>query len=95
MLCGLFVALSVTVSVPVRVPVAVGVNVTLNVQLEFGITRAGKVPHLFVWAKSPLMATFEITSVVVPGFERVMVCGVLVLPMTWPANVKVDGEKLA
>jgi hypothetical protein len=44
----------VTVSVPVRAPVAVGLKVMLTLQDFFA---AREVPQLFVWAKSPLIAT--------------------------------------
>lgn len=58
--CGLFGALSEMVSVPLRVPAAVGVNVTLIVQLAFTATSAGKLPQVFVSAKSPLVAMLVI-----------------------------------
>ena len=59
---GLSEALSVIVSVPVRAPTAVGENVTVILQFA---PAAREVPQVFVWEKSPVVATEEIVRVAV------------------------------
>ena len=85
-------ALSVIVRVPVRVPVAVGLKVTLKVQLE-DADKLG--PQVLVSEKSPLIATLEMVSVVVPVFLRVTVWALLVVPTVCDENVKEVGDRLA
>ena len=55
--CGLPEALSVIVRVPLRLPDALGVKVTVTVQLPLGPIT---LPQLFVSAKSPVVAMWEI-----------------------------------
>ena len=76
-LCGLPEALSVTVTEPDRVPTAVGVKVTLIVQLA---PAASAVPHVFVWAKLPVLVIAEIVSGALPVFESVALWTALVVP---------------
>jgi hypothetical protein len=52
--CGLLDAASVTVSVPVSTPRMLGVYVTKMVHLLLATTL---LPHVLVWAKSPLVVT--------------------------------------
>jgi hypothetical protein len=65
--------------VPVLGPASVGENLTSNVQL---FPAATEVPQVFVRAKSPLMAIFEIFSVSVPLLVSVTVWGSLLWPTT-------------
>jgi len=90
--CGLLGLLSVRVTAPVLVPVAVGVNVTLTEQFAPGRTLP---PQVLVWAKSPLVATLDIVNGAPPVFVNVTVCGALVVPTVRPANVRLEGTRLA
>ena len=81
-------ALLVTESVPERTPRSVGAKVVLTVQLAPGDNVAGQ---LLVWAKSSVVWISLMLSVSVPLLVRVTVCGALVVPTTWLANVKLDG----
>jgi hypothetical protein len=65
--CGFPTALSLIISVPIRVLVAVGVNVMLKAQLADGARAAGRVPQVFVWAKSPLFVPTIVIPVMVKG----------------------------
>jgi hypothetical protein len=74
--CGLVAALSVKVNVPVRVPGTVGAKLTLIVQFAVGASDAG---HVFVCAKSPVTAIFDMTREVVLLLVSVTTCVALVL----------------
>jgi hypothetical protein len=88
--CGLFEALSAIVSAPVRGPAAVGVKVTLTVQLELAATL---VPQLLACAKSPLACTALMEIEVVPEFDKVTGCEMLVVPTCCELNVRLAGEE--
>ena len=81
--------LSTNVSCPVLVPDWVGVNVTMNEQLVLAARLAGQV---FVWAKSPLIATLLIVSGACPVLVRTTVFGAVITPIT---KVPPMGEKLS
>jgi hypothetical protein len=70
--------------------------VTLIVQLAPGATE---LPHVLVWAKSPGSApvnpTLVILSVTVPGLFRVTDCAALLVPTSWVANLRVQGDRVA
>ena len=85
---GLLTALLVIVRAPVRLPLAVGRNVTLTVQEA---PTARLVPQVFVWAKSPLVATDEIEAVAVPVFWTDTDCAALVVPTIALAKLRLDG----
>ena len=70
-LCGLPVPLLVSVNVPVRAPAAVGVKITEIVHVALTAMLAAQ--PVFVSAKSPLIAIFEISSAAVPLFVTVTV----------------------
>ena len=65
-------------SAPVRCPTAVGVKVIAIAQLA---PPATDVPHVFVCAKSPDVATLVMLTVAAPPLVSVTVCGALVLCM--------------
>jgi hypothetical protein len=88
-ICGLPEALSVMLTVPVRVPVAVGLNVTLITQFP---AAAKELPHVLVWANSPLAEMPAIDKTPLPLLERVTVCGRLVVPTVWLLKLKLVGE---
>jgi hypothetical protein len=89
--CGLPLALSAMLIAPVRVPVVVGVNVTLIVQTA---PPATDVPQVFVWVKSPLVATVVIVNVWLPVFVRLTVCIALTIPTSWLEKERLVGERL-
>ena len=72
-------ALPVNVTVPVRPPAAVGVKFTVRLQL----LPAGTPAQSPLTAKSPLVATLEITRVLLPVFVIVMAWPLLVLETIW------------
>jgi hypothetical protein len=91
--CGLIVALSVMVSAPDLVPGAVGVNVTLTEQVPLaGIGEEDT--QVSLSAKSPEATTSVTTSPAAPTLVRVAVCGALVVPITWLANLYDEGKML-
>jgi hypothetical protein len=78
------------VIVPVRAPEAVGVNVTMIVQ----VAPDGKVAaQLLVWAKSPLLAIFEMFKLALPALVTVKCCGTLVVPVDWPTYTRLFPER--
>jgi hypothetical protein len=91
-LCGLPAALSVTVMVPVRVPVAAGANVTWIEQFAPG---ARVVPQVVVFEKSPVTLMPLMESVAPPVLVRVIVCAVLRVPTSCPANDSEVGDRTA
>jgi hypothetical protein len=86
---GLPGALSERVSVPVLLPPWVGVNVMLIVQLASAPTLG---PHVFVWVKSPLVATLEIASAELPRLVRVTCWDALVALTTSGPKARLLGE---
>jgi hypothetical protein len=82
MVCGLPAALSVIVTLAVRLPFAVGVKVTLMLQLP---PPARELPHVFVWAKSPLLvpvtAILVMLTAVLPVLANVTAWAVVAVPM--------------
>lgn len=64
--CGLLVASSFTVNAPVRVPLVVGVNVTLTLHAAPTLRTVGRVPQVFVSAKSPVTLILLIFTAVLP-----------------------------
>ena len=94
--CGLPAALSVTVSVPARLLNVVGVKVTLMAQFEPAATGelVEHVVPLVATANSPLTARALISSGAVPEFVTVTDCGALVVPTSWPLNVRLAVESL-
>ena len=83
--------MSVTVRVPVRVPLAAGSKVTLMLQEAPAATLE---PQVLVWEKSPLTAMLVMVRAEVPVLVRVTLCGLLLVPTAWEANVKEVGERL-
>jgi hypothetical protein len=79
-----------------RCPAEIGANVTLIVQKDPASTL---VPQSFICEKSPLLRPVTpiplIVSVPVPVFVSFTLCAALVVPMFWPANVKLATLKLA
>jgi hypothetical protein len=69
--------LSATVTEPDRAPTAAGVKVTLIEQLA---PTASVVPHVFVWAKSPVIVIPEIVRGALPVFDSVALWTELVVP---------------
>jgi len=96
-ICGLPAALSVIVTAAPRAPAAVGVNVTLMVQ--FPLFAATELPQLFVCAKSPLFAPVTPMLVILRAALPVLVsatdCDPLVVLKVWPANVRLEADKIA
>jgi len=94
--CGLPAALSVMVTAAPRAPAAVGVNVTLIVQ--FPLFAATELPHVLVSAKSPLFAPVTpmlvMVSAALPVLVTVTDWDPLVVFKVWPANVRLDADKL-
>src|ERR1039458_1388968 len=80
--CGLPTALSVIVTLAGRLPLAAFVKVTWMVQLA---PPASEFPHVFVWAKSPLLlpviAILVRLTAVLPVLANVTALGVVVAPM--------------
>src|SRR5437016_5275324 len=76
--------------------VVVGVNVTLMAQFEPAATGelVEHVVPLVATAKSPLAARALISSGAVPEFATVTDCGALVVPTSWPLNVRLAVESL-
>jgi hypothetical protein len=89
---GLLDALLVTVRPPVIDPMVDGAKVTLTVQLEFGATG---LLHVFVWPKLLLALILVTTRGEWPLLFTETVCAALVVPTSWPANVKLEGERPA
>ena len=89
--CGLPVPLLVRVSVPVRAPAAVGVKITEIVHVALIAMLA--VQPVFVWAKSPLTAIFEIVSAAVPVFVTVTVWAELDAPTAILPRFRVVTER--
>lgn len=94
--CGLPVALSLTLRVAARAPAAVGLNVTLIVQL---LPEERLDPQLVVFEKSPVFVPeIEIDiclKLELPELLRVIDCEALLVPTTWSANVRLDGDRFA
>ena len=90
--CGLVLASSVTVRVPPRLPAAEGVKVTVIVQL---LLTATVLPQVFVCEKSPLVAILLTFKMAVPGLLSVTDFELLVVPTNCPANVRLDGDRVA
>jgi hypothetical protein len=88
-ICGLLESLSEIVSVPVLAPVVVGVKVTLMSQLAPAPTE---VPHVFVWAKSPLGVMLVMAKAEDPLLVSVTVCAVLVVLTLWVPKVRLVGK---
>jgi hypothetical protein len=89
--CGLIVALLVMVSEPVLVPMAVGVKVTLKEQAPLAAIGEQDT-HVSLSAKSPEATTPVTISPAAPTLVRVAVCGALVAPTAWLANLYDEGE---
>lgn len=76
--CGLPAAESVIVKAPVLVPAAVGVKTTLTTHdPPFAATV---VPQLLVWLNAPEAIMLVIVRLPVPEFDRVTICGALLVP---------------
>jgi hypothetical protein len=67
----------------------VGVNVTLIVQLPPASTVE---PQVSVSAKSPVTVMLSTARAPVPGFVSVTVCALEGVLISWPENVKLEGE---
>jgi hypothetical protein len=95
-LLAMFPASSVIVTEAVRVPDAVGVKVTLMAQFA---PAARFVAQLFVCEKSlalvPVIPIEVMARAVPPLFVSVTVCGLLAVPMLWPAKAKLGVFVLA
>src|SRR5260370_136614 len=87
--CGLPLALSKRVTPPLAGPVVCGVNVTLKVQL---VSLASVAGQLFVCAKGKLAWKLLMFRSKPPVFVSGTVCAALVVPITWGAKVKLDGD---
>src|SRR5690349_9345400 len=91
--CGLPGALSVRVSSALRVFFALGVNDTLMVQL---LPANSEVPQVLVCVKSPVLVPVKLMLVMervaVPVLLSVTFCDRLVVPRTWVAKVRLDGD---
>ena len=72
---GLPGALVATDSAPVWLPPLVGANLTLTVQEP---PAAIELPQVLVWLNGPLTLTEETDAVVLPGFDTVTDCALLV-----------------
>jgi hypothetical protein len=85
----------VIVTDPVRVPVALGENATLIWQFAPARTAPSQV---LVCAKSPALAPLtanpEIASTALPELVSVTVCAVLVVPMFWEVNARLEVDRL-
>jgi hypothetical protein len=93
MICWLIVALSLTVSEPLAVPTMLGVNVTPMTQVAAG-TKLAPVQVFELTAKFPLIGNEEpIVTETLLLFFTVTVFGALVVPLAWPVNDKLAGEK--
>jgi hypothetical protein len=95
--CEPLLALSAMVSVALCDPASVsGVKITLKVQFA---PAATPVPQVFVCAKAvgfvPPMVIFEMVSDMLPVFESVTLCAVLLDPMKTGPNVRLGVERLA
>ena len=77
--CGLPLALSAMLTVPALLPVVVGVNVTPMVQEVAG---ASWPTQLLARAKPVVMVTFVNVTMKFPVLVTVMVCWLLVVPVT-------------
>src|SRR2546427_1397287 len=92
---GLPPASSVMVMAPARVPMAVGAKLMLIVQLAPAARLppfAQVVPDAGV--KSPLGATMvRMVNVALPVLVSVTVCGALIVPSGWLANVRLTGDR--
>lgn len=87
--CGLPLALSVMEIVPLELPLLCGVNVMLIVQPAPPASEAGQ---LLVSAKGWFVTMPLMLRLAPPVFVRTTVCTVLVVPTTWPGNVKLDAD---
>ena len=87
---GLPPPLSLTLNVPVRVPMAVGVKNTLMVQ---DAPTAKDEPQVWLCAKSPLVEMPEKANAVVPWLVTVTGLELLIVPTSWAAKVRLDGDK--
>src|SRR4029079_6664265 len=85
---GLPRPLSVTTSVPVREPAAGGLDVTLMAQFPDAATEA---PHVFVSAKSPVVATLAMLIADEAPLVSVTICAGLVVPSPCDENVRLAG----
>lgn len=97
--CGLPVALSVMLTEALAAPVAAGVKVTLMVQLAPPASVAGLTGQVLVWPKSPGFVPERLMLVMLrawpPLLVNVTACDPLVVPTSWPANVRLVGEGVA
>jgi hypothetical protein len=84
--------LSVTIRVPLRVPTLTGAKVTLMAQLA---PTATVVPQVLVWAKLPLVVMLPTLRAAVPVLLRVTTWAALVVPVIWPAKVRLTDATLA
>jgi len=87
-------ALSRRVRVPVLVPAAEGVKVTLTVHEASAPSVAGRVPQVFVSAKSPLTPIEFIVRALVPVFCTITVWAVLVLPTASLPKARLEGASV-
>jgi hypothetical protein len=97
--CGLEGAVSATVTEAHCVPFAVGVKVTLMTQFPPPANWAGRVPQVWVSAKSPgltpVIVTLLTVKAVVPMSRSVMFSGWLVVPTFWLSKLNVHGPSVA
>jgi hypothetical protein len=96
-LCELLATLSVMARAAFRGPVAVGLKLTLMAQFDPATSVVGLVGHVLVWTKSPLFAPDTampvIVSAALPVLVKVTLCAALVVPTSWPLNVRLVAEK--
>ena len=85
--CGLLDAASVTVKVPVSAPMMLGVNVTEMVHLLLAGTL---LPHVLVWAKSPLVVMLEMPRAESRLLLKVTVFAALVVSLGLLAEAQRD-----
>jgi len=95
MTCGLLAALSLMSMAELSVPVEVGANVTVIAQLAPPATLPPQLlPSLNEVQAPEFMTMFVMLSEALPVFERVTVCGALVVPMFCWLNVRLVAERL-
>src|SRR5579863_4731478 len=85
---------SLMTTVPVRVPAAVGVNVIVTAQVLLAAMGLDDV-HVSVAAKSPLTAMLVMLRLLLPLFDSVIDCELLVVFTVWLPNIRLVGERLA
>jgi len=86
------VALLLKLREPLREPTPAGVNVTATVQFA---PTAKEVPQVFVWAKSPVLATPDTESARSPEFVNVTLWAALVVFTDCEPKFMVVGETVA